>query len=65
MPSSVVTAINYDADTSTLRICYISGAVYDYKDVPRNVYTAMRSSGSKGVFLNRKIKNKYTYDRIK
>ena len=65
MPSSAVAAINYDADTSTLRICYLSGAVYDYKDVPRNVFTAMKASGSKGAFLNRNIKNKYGFERIK
>jgi len=65
MPPSVVAAIIYNAETLTLRICYVSGAVYDYKDVPQEVYAVMRASGSKGTFLNKEIKDKYAFERIK
>jgi len=34
MASSVFAAIRYDAKVSTLRVVYVSGAVYDYKEVP-------------------------------
>ena len=42
--------MQYDAQTHTLRIMYVSGIVYDYKDVPADVYEAMKISGSKGIF---------------
>ena len=65
MPSSVVASFRYNAETHVLRIYFVSVAVYDYKDVPEEVYMAMKKSGSKGFFLNKEIKEKYSFDRIK
>jgi hypothetical protein len=65
MPSSVVAAIKYDVSSSALRIIFVSGKVYDYKDVPEEVYTAMKTSVSKGIFFNEHIKGKYEYEKIK
>ena len=65
MPSSVVTAIRYDATSSTLRVIYVSGSVYDYKDVPEKVYKEMKEAFSKGEFLNKHIKPKYEFEKIK
>jgi hypothetical protein len=65
MPSSVVAAIKYDAPSSTLRVVYVSGAVYDYKKVPQKVYDEMRSASSKGEYLNKHIKPNYKFEKIK
>jgi hypothetical protein len=65
MPSSVVAAIRYDANTFTLRVIYVSGSVYDYKDVPEKVYKEMKEAFSKGEFLNKHIKPKYEFEKIK
>jgi len=65
MPSSVVFAMNYNASTSTLTIEYVSGSVYEYKNVPEYVYEEMKKAKSKGKFLNQKIKDKYLYEKIK
>jgi len=65
MPSSVVSAIRYNADTRTLRIIFVSGMIYDYKNVPEEVYNEMKSSGSKGAYLNLHIKGRYTFEKIK
>jgi hypothetical protein len=65
MPSSVVANMRYDPATATLRIVYVSGMVYDYKDVPGKVYEAMRSASSKGEYLNRHIKGKYDFVKVK
>ncbi|MCF2490667.1 KTSC domain-containing protein [Dyadobacter sp. CY347] len=54
----------YDGDTETLRIVYVSGMVYDYKNVPLEVYQAMKNAGSKGTFLNTHIKNNYEFDKV-
>jgi hypothetical protein len=65
MPSSVVAAIRYDPATYTLRVIYLSGSVYDYKDVPEKVYKEMKEAFSKGEFLNKHIKPKYEFEKIK
>jgi len=65
MPSSVVAAIRYDATISTLRVIYVSGSVYDYKQVPEKVYKEMRTASSKGEFLNKRIKPNYEFEKTK
>ena len=65
MPSSVVAAIRYDAPSSTLRVVYVSGSVYDYKKVPEEIYLEMKAASSKGEFLNKQIKPNYKFEKIK
>jgi len=64
MPSSVVARFSYNSTKSTLKVIYTSGAVYEYEDVPEDVYNAMRVSFSKGTFLNTEIKGKYNYKKL-
>jgi hypothetical protein len=64
MPSSVIAGIQYDNLSHTLRITYVSGRMYDYKNVPERVYTAMRVAFSKGTFLNKYIKGKYKFEPV-
>jgi hypothetical protein len=64
MPSSVVSNINYDINTAILRITYVSGTIYDYLDVPEDVYTEMKKAFSKGTYLNLHIKGKYSFRKI-
>jgi len=65
MPSSVVAAIKYDVNSTTLRVIYVSGAVYDYKKVPEEVYNEMKKAFSKGEFLNKQIKPNFDFEKIK
>ena len=65
MPSSVIAAIHYDVETSTLRIIYVSGSIYDYKNVPGEIYIALKTSRLKGVYLNQYIKDRFTFERVK
>jgi hypothetical protein len=64
MPSSVISFMRYYPDTSTLRVGFVSGMIYDYKNVPEKVYRAMKSSISKGSYLNRHIKEKYAFEKV-
>lgn len=64
MPSSVVKSFSYDALKHRLRVVFVSGLVYEYKDVPEDVYTAMRAYRSKGTYLNTVIKGNYDFERI-
>ncbi len=65
MPSTVISTINYDAATSTLRITFVSGMIYDYKNVPEEIYQALKTSGAKGIYLNQHIKGRYLFEKIK
>lgn len=65
MPSSVIASIRYDPATEILRVIFLSGSIYDYKNVPQTVYNAMRRAISKGSFLNTKIKGHYAYEKKK
>ena len=65
MPSAVISTINYDTATSTLRITFVSGMIYDYKNVPQEIYHALKTSGAKGIYLNQHIKSKYLFEKVK
>ena len=64
MPSAVVAAIRYDAITSTLRVIYVSGTIYDYLNVPEKIYAEMKTAFSKGTYLNQSIKGFYKYKKV-
>jgi len=64
MSSSVVVAIRYDPSSSTLRVTYVSGLVYDYRNVPETVYAEMKLATSKGAFFDDNIKGKYEFERV-
>lgn len=64
MPSSVVAGMEYNQDQHKLRITYVSGNVYDYKEVPERVYQQMRAASSKGTFLNRRIKGHFDFEQV-
>ena len=57
--------MNYDADTHTLTVFFVSGSVYDYKNVPLKVYEQMKHATSKGIFLNRVIKARFGFQKVK
>ena len=65
MPSSVIANISYDAATAALQVIFLSGAVYLYREVPGEVYEAMKKATSKGRYLNRYIKGKYRFVKVK
>lgn len=57
--SSNVAEVGYDPSTMTMEVAFLSGAVYQYFDVPEIVFQEMISSDSVGRFLNTQIKNVY------
>ncbi|MDQ6756687.1 MAG: KTSC domain-containing protein [Bacteroidota bacterium] len=64
MPSTVISKTIYYPETATLKVIFVSGMIYDYKDVPEEIYNAMKTSGAKGIYLNRYIKGKYQFKKI-
>lgn len=65
MSSTVITHFNYQPDSGLLIVHYISGAIYSYKNVPPEVYEAIKSAFSKGQFLNSKIKGQYPFEKLR
>lgn len=64
MPSTVIDKIDYDSVHRLLRISYISGHAYQYKDVPEQVYKELKASRVKGRYLRFFVKDKYPYERV-
>jgi len=64
MPSSVVSRIEYNAETQKLVVVFVSGDVYVYSEVPEKEYKNFKAATSKGTFLNRSIKKKYKTKKI-
>ena len=64
MPSTVIASFSYNAETNALTIVFVSGMVYHYKNVPEEIYEAMKGSKSKGIYFNRHIKDKYEFEKV-
>lgn len=60
--SSNIQRIGYS--NSNLYIEYKSGSLYEYKDVPEQLYEGLKNAESKGKFINTQIKNQFNYNRI-
>lgn len=62
--SSNIASIGHDAATETLEVEFLSGAIYQYYNVPENMYDKLMRESSKGRFLHTYIKNAYPYSRV-
>ena len=59
--SSVIGAVGH---SRVLEIQFESGKVYQYFDVPEDVYEDMLNAESKGKYFNSHIRGKYNYQEI-
>jgi lysyl-tRNA synthetase class 2 len=59
--SSVIAAAGYDPERRILYVVFNSGKVYEYQEVPVEIYDGLMKSESKGQFLNQKIIDIYPY----
>lgn len=62
--SSNVESIGYSEDDQTLEIEFKNGAVYQYFDVPENIYHALRDADSIGGYLAANVKGVFRYSRV-
>jgi hypothetical protein len=63
MPSTVIRSFDYDPTAHRLHVEFVSGRRYSYLDVPERVVEAMRRATSKGGFFNRRIRDRYRFER--
>jgi hypothetical protein len=62
--SSNLASVGYDSKTCTLEVEFSNGSLYQYFDVPAQVYDALLSASSPGSFLNQQIKGAYRYAKV-
>jgi KTSC domain len=56
--------MSYDAANEILTIRFVSGLVYNYKNVSSEEYLKMKKASSKGKYLNQHIKGKYEFEQV-
>ncbi len=63
--SSVIASVGYDADRKVLEVELLSGKVYRYHRVSRDVFEEFCAAASKGAYLNAHIKDAYLWEQVK
>ncbi len=54
----------YDTTNKKLTIVFGNGMVYEYNDVPHDVFSALNLAESQGKYFNQNISKNYTYKKI-
>ena len=62
--SSNLASVGYDAENEILEIEFNHGGVYQYFDVPENVYEELMNADSHGVYFSASIRNEYEYEKM-
>ncbi|MES1245010.1 MAG: KTSC domain-containing protein [Acidobacteriota bacterium] len=62
--SSSVSSVGYDPETRTLELEFHSGSVYDYEEVPPEVFQALLEAPSVGRFFANEIRGQYPSTRL-
>lgn len=62
--SSNIASIGYDNESGTLEIEFLNGSLYQYFDIPENVYYELMGADSYGRYLARSIKGHYRYSKV-
>lgn len=62
--SSNLASIGYDAKNEILEVEFKHGGIYQYFDVPENVYEELMNADSHGVYFSTNIRNDFEYQKI-
>ena len=63
--SSMILSVGYDAATKTMRVLFVSGKTYGYREVPAEVYQGLMDSGSKGSYMKSSMIDTYPTSQVK
>ena len=55
----------YNTNTKTLTTTFNNGSIYEYYDLPWDIFTKLRMTESQGKFFNEHISRKYKYKKLK
>ena len=63
--SSNIAQVGHSEETSTLRVAFNNGGIYEYAGVPRSIYTALIEAESVGKAFNELVKRAhYPFTKI-
>jgi hypothetical protein len=62
--SSNLVSVGYDPTTMILEVEFKAGTVYEYANVPLEIYTQLMSAVSKGSYHYRNIRMSFPYKKI-
>jgi hypothetical protein len=62
--SSNIAGVGYDSSTRTLRVRFINGGVYDYKNVGPQAFIDLTQAESVGKYFSKHIRTGYAYDQV-
>jgi hypothetical protein len=63
--SSMLSSIGYDSSTSTLEVEFKNnGIVWQYHDVPEDIYNDLMAADSAGKYFLANIKGKYSESKV-
>ena len=62
--STNIRSIGYDPQSAVLEVEFTSGDVYQYFNVPENLYQQFLHASSHGQFLNDNIRYNYRYQKV-
>lgn len=62
--SSNIIRSEYDTQTKKLLVTFKNGVVYEYSDVPHQLYTQFRVAPSQGSFFSSKIAKSFSYKKL-
>ena len=64
--STAVRNVGFDPDSKTLEVQFVGGDVYRYANVPERHFHALTSGeGSVGRYVNREIRDRYAYKKVR
>jgi hypothetical protein len=58
--SSLLASVGYDSGESILRLEFRDGAIYQYFDVPAEIYHRLLAAESKGNYFNLQIRGSFS-----
>lgn len=62
--SRCLSAVYYDAHNRILKVRFCSGDIYQYEDVPENIFNNLLNSASLGQYFNYYIKDVFNFSYI-
>ena len=62
--SSNIESIGYNEGTQILRVKFLNGAIYEYKNIPLIEFEQLKNTSSVGSYLNRNIARNYPYEKV-
>lgn len=62
--SSNIKKSEYDTETKKMLVTFNNGLIYEYDNIPHQLYTQFRMSESQGKFFSTKISKVFKYKKI-